>query len=586
MPGGLLNLISCGNQNVILNGNPSKTFFKTVYAKYSNFGVQNFQIDYTGNRNLNLNEDSTYTFKLPRNAELVLDTFMAFDLPNIWSPIMPPTGNAIPVPGGATITDVWKPYEFKWIDNIGTNIIKNITLSIGGQIIQSFNGEYIRNLVDRDFSQSKKNLFDKMIGMTPELTTPDQTNGRYNMYPNAYIISNTTNNVGPEPSIRGRRIYVPLHFWFSYSTKLALPLVCLQYSEVVIDITLRPISDLFTIYDASIGKQDGFTLTRVKPNFNNPYHALHRFLQPPPTIRLLPADYENQMVSWNSKVHLIAMYCFLSEEEARVFARSEQKYLIKDIKQDYFPNTTGTRKIKLYSNGLASSWMWYFKRNDAYLRNEWSNYSNWPYKEVIPHDVIEAPNKNQIPYLGEQVGPGQNVVYNTYYLIKNQEGDIVGGNPTVVTQVPTNYYVTPELNNENIKEIMTKFSIYFDGKYRESEFDSGIYSYIEKYKMSDGCSDEGLYNYNYALHTNPFDLQPSGAINLSKFKTIELEFTTITPPLDPNASFKTICDINGTVIGTTNVDSIYLYYYDLYLTEERYNMIRFISGQAGLIYAR
>ena len=37
MAGGLLNLISTGNQNLILNGNPSKTFFKVKYAKYTNF---------------------------------------------------------------------------------------------------------------------------------------------------------------------------------------------------------------------------------------------------------------------------------------------------------------------------------------------------------------------------------------------------------------------------------------------------------------------------------------------------------------------------------------------------------------------
>ena len=37
MPGGLLNLVSYGSQNVILNGNPSKTFFKCAYAKYTNF---------------------------------------------------------------------------------------------------------------------------------------------------------------------------------------------------------------------------------------------------------------------------------------------------------------------------------------------------------------------------------------------------------------------------------------------------------------------------------------------------------------------------------------------------------------------
>jgi hypothetical protein len=39
MPGGLLNIVAYGNQNVYLNGNPSKTFFKTTYKKYTNFGL-------------------------------------------------------------------------------------------------------------------------------------------------------------------------------------------------------------------------------------------------------------------------------------------------------------------------------------------------------------------------------------------------------------------------------------------------------------------------------------------------------------------------------------------------------------------
>ena len=127
MPGGLLNIISYGNQNIILNGNPSKTFFKSVYAKYSNFGMQNIRIDYNGLKTLKLNEDSIFTFKIPRNAELLLDTFLVLTLPDIWSPIIPPVDE----------TDIWKPYEFRWIDNIGTNIIKKVTLSIGGQIIQN-----------------------------------------------------------------------------------------------------------------------------------------------------------------------------------------------------------------------------------------------------------------------------------------------------------------------------------------------------------------------------------------------------------------------------------------------------------------
>ena len=50
MAGGLLQLVSQGQQNVILNGNPSKTFFKCVYSKYTNFGLQNISIDFNVQR--------------------------------------------------------------------------------------------------------------------------------------------------------------------------------------------------------------------------------------------------------------------------------------------------------------------------------------------------------------------------------------------------------------------------------------------------------------------------------------------------------------------------------------------------------
>ena len=44
MAGGLLNLISVGNQNVILNGTPTKSFWKCCFKRYTNFGKQNFRL--------------------------------------------------------------------------------------------------------------------------------------------------------------------------------------------------------------------------------------------------------------------------------------------------------------------------------------------------------------------------------------------------------------------------------------------------------------------------------------------------------------------------------------------------------------
>ena len=93
MTGGLLNLVSYGNPNVMLNGNPSKTFFKFVYAKYTNFGMQKFRIDFKGLRQLRLSEESVFTFKMPRYAELLMDSYLVVTLPHIWSPIHPATNN-------------------------------------------------------------------------------------------------------------------------------------------------------------------------------------------------------------------------------------------------------------------------------------------------------------------------------------------------------------------------------------------------------------------------------------------------------------------------------------------------------------
>ena len=95
MPGGLLNLISYGNQNTILNGNPKKSFFKTTFKKYTNFGLQKFRIDFDGQRKLRMTEESKFTFYVPRYAELLMDTYVCITLPTLWSPIMPPATSAV-----------------------------------------------------------------------------------------------------------------------------------------------------------------------------------------------------------------------------------------------------------------------------------------------------------------------------------------------------------------------------------------------------------------------------------------------------------------------------------------------------------
>ena len=76
MTGGLMNLVGIGNENIIINGNPKKTYFKATYNKHTNFGLQRFRIDFEGARVLNFTTPTVLEFKIPRYAELLHDTYI------------------------------------------------------------------------------------------------------------------------------------------------------------------------------------------------------------------------------------------------------------------------------------------------------------------------------------------------------------------------------------------------------------------------------------------------------------------------------------------------------------------------------
>ena len=776
MTGGLLNIVSYGNQNVILNSNPKKSFFKTTYAKYTNFGMQKFRIDFTGLRNLRMSEESRFTFTVPRYAELLMDTYMVVTLPTIWSPIYPPLA----------CNDVWHPYEFRWIENLGTQMIKEIIFSVGGQILQRMTGKYLQAVVQRDLNGTKRFLYDSMTGNTAELNDPANFSGRKNTYPNVFY---NTSQQGPEPSIRGRKLYIPLNAWFCNNSRTAFPLVALQYNELQIDVVMRPVRDLFVTRDVTYPATNAAEVAQapfIQPNFNEQEYQFYRFLQPPPSPDIAMADvYSDKRTDWNADVHLLSTYCFLSAEESRVFASQEQKYLLKEAYEWDFKNITGSHRVELQNTmGMVATWMFLFQRSDINLRNQWSNYTNWPYLNVIPDDVTVAPDQGytfptNCPIITNtvldllnladdptiivsvndlnkfQIGQSITVTYDannyitgtiasiignsitfytssvvtnavsaTIYTTSNMSSSLSSGpvydhtnfltfppfvyasgqnyivqtatyqftsaspssasisaqlinsssiiytSPTIntlgtsaspvtftyefrncfiennnafalkfnstqsvyyttpasqpsnvyygiLTGYPVSYsygtvtinsgnlpsvigpgvepngtpsglFVTQDYNVENQREILQQLGILLNGSYRENTLEAGVYNYVEKYIRTMGSAPFGLYIYNFGLNASNTEYQPSGAINMSKFSTIELEFTTYVPPLDPSANFYTICDPATSIpIGVNKPQwRIYDYNYDLTVLEERYNVLTFIGGNCALMYAR
>ena len=468
---------------------------------------------------------------------------------------------------------------------------------------------------------------------------------------------------------------------------MAFPLIALQYNELTINVTFRPVREICQIRDvnkentspfASSGQ--GYTSTfdtgnnftkyyglpigsipYVAPNPNDPWQHFYRFLQTPPTADITPDNYKQlgrPTNEWNADVHLISTYAFLSDEESRLFAANSQKYLIKEIYEYKFHKATGSTKVSLDSLGMVSDWMLYFQRSDVNLRNEWSNYSNWEYKwKPRPiFSVIYNPEALGVnPAAGDFKEPAYGVsvaqtgigalnpnsllnVTDTYTNVphwhrwannSNIDWAATGDTSMFPQDVsPANNDLLPGVNNicadltpetsvwriggtggipyqyppikitgnyapENQKDILINLAVLLDGKYRENLLETGIYNYMEKYTRSNSGNDSnGLYCYNFCLdssylHPNTKIIQPTGAINLSKFSTIELEFNTYTPPLDDEAQTAVICDASGNIIGINKSEwEIYKYTYDLNVIEGRYNTVTFVAGNCSLQYAR
>ena len=479
-----------------------------------------------------------------------MDTYLVVSLPNIWSPIYNPTPQT---------DDKWVPYEFNWIKELGTNLISEIVLTCGNTTIQKYSGDYLAAMVQRDFSSEKKELFNRMTGNVPELYDPANAYGRQNTYPSAYYNSNPT---GAEPSIRGRNIYIPINMFFTLDSRCAFPMIALQYNELYITITLRPIQQIFQVRDV-FDSVNNYPLSQ--PDFNQPQFNMYYFLQTPPSKYIQDSSggnsYLNQTNTWNTDIHLISTYCFLSEEESRRVAQEDQIYLVKDVFEYNFQNITGSQRVQLTSSAMISSWMWYLQRNDVNTRNEWSNYTNWPYSN-LPNDVILAPQPTSSTDIAPSIQPSD--------------------------KSNTGYFISGPYSQYNQKNILQTLGIVLNGDYRENILDNGIYNYIEKYVRSAGGAKDGLYCYNFCLNTSPFEYQPSGAINMSKFRMIELEVTTYTPPVDVGTSnFTVIYDSNGLPIATTSPNwKMYEYNYNMKVFEERYNILSFIAGNCGMLYAR
>jgi hypothetical protein len=520
--GGLMQLVSYGSEDLYLTGNPQITFFKVVYQRHTNFAYEWVPQYFDPQSTFTTTQFVQMDAPIKRDGDLIRNISLVIDLPNIYST---------------------EQENFKWIQNLGHYFVHYSDLIIGAQRISRLYGQWMNIWTELTIDISKRPAYNDSIGNIPELTNPQNYYGD---------IQSTS-----IPTINKKRLRIPLPFWFSDHPGLAIPMISLQYVEMRLEFEFRSLNELFTI---------GYPPVCPSEVFNNPVTTSgsnHVSLRED----LLGDGFSSNNVFWkfvngttqstglwNQNIFLDVKYAYLDNPERRLFASAVSEYLITQPERLIFTGLTGgNNREQIDFFHPVKEMLWIFQRDDVSTRNQWSNYTT-------------LPNNEDYPKLKE---------WENLYNINNT---VLGLTPNILStqMLPSGLTVDQfrsflnstdvnELSNKNIQAFDEYFNIFYYGKFIFNQHDrqeSKPHSYYAYQEPLDGHTrapgrEKQIYNFSFA--EKPEMVQPSGTANFSRFEKSEFEFTLKERP--PGE------------------------FYNLYFYVRQINILRFMNGLAGLVYA-
>lgn len=215
MPGGLMQIVAYGSQDIYLTGNPQITFFKGTYRRHTNFAIESIEQTFQGNADFG----KRVTCTISRNGDLINKVYLQVQLPAL------------------SVSSVWqdapapRPARVAWTNSVGHALIRSVIIEIGGQKIDQQYGEWLEIWNSLTQVSEKENGYNHMVGRNAT---------------SVGLIGNANTS---------RIYYIPLMFWFNRHPGLSLPLISLQYHEVKIILEFRSANELI-IGTLADGKRD------------------------------------------------------------------------------------------------------------------------------------------------------------------------------------------------------------------------------------------------------------------------------------------------------------------------------------------
>ena len=489
MPGGIMQLVFYGAEDLYLTGNPMISYFRSVYRRYTQFGMEYIPIYFDPLPSFTPIQDTTATCKIDRNADLVYDMYLVYDLPALF------TNNQIPV---------------GWVEEVGTRIIREITVRADGTVLDTQRGDFLKVYTDLTLPIDQKAKFINLVGGEPYMLNSGQ---------------NLVNDITQQQlAIQARRLYIPLYFWFCRNSGLALPLVATQYNQIFIDVRFTALNELIRIGNPLVSPKRLFgDYQNSDQNVAIRNYLLYGNTQGVNTGRTI-YDQNNVFYyftqnNWQSNTYFLTNYIFLGDDERTQIAQTSREYLMTQTQYYLYQGLRqGPNTIQMTLNHPVSELIWYLTRDDLDLTNDWYNFSGYE----GPMNIQWIQNQYNNYNLNFSTNPAvtSNSVPNLLYIdtltsyvnsVKAQSVDKIS-NQNLQTYFG-NYY-----------RIMSKMKPIFNNNDRMQEEEDSFYQNLQVFKYHKGRGHPGLYCLSFSVDPES-PIQPSGTTNFSRLDSQDLYVT-------------------------------------------------------------
>lgn len=418
MPQSILQLVSWGTQDAALTANPTVSFWKNLHKRYSQFALDTYEQTFSGQPDWN----KRVVCNINRLADLLWKTYIQVELPDV-------TINA------SSTSE--KAVGFRWLESLGHILLRETEIHIGGTMIDRHYGLWLHIWNEMTLSAGHFNGYQNMIGNTPDLTDLKyiykDSSGNYQSHEgqveNSYL------------TVKGKRLYIPLQFWFCRHTGTALPLVALQFHDIRLYCSFAASTDCYW--------------AGVKDDINSD-----------------SSKWETKMnevsVPSIENANVLCCYVNLDAEERKRFATKQHEYLIDQLQGPNEEATSQTTyKMRLTLNHPVKCLYWVVRKEDHMddkaetLGKQWFNFTD------------DSTTSNSVDLLNASAGGGFHNVY-----MKALQGN--GDNPV--------YNAKIQLNAQD----------------RTMEHDGRYWNLVQPYQSHTNIPPNGVNVYSFALHPESF----------------------------------------------------------------------------------